>query len=70
MNTTMTTTLPTSGQFVMIHEFEGKVWGETYRYNEDKLEVMGLVMADAWSVVEDFNDMHADINILGYVVEA
>ncbi|MDT1790630.1 hypothetical protein AB9H28_24765 [Salmonella enterica subsp. enterica serovar Kentucky] len=70
MNTTMTTQLPTSGQFVMLNEFEGKIWGQTYRYNEEKLEVMGLVVADTWSVVEDFEEMHADINILGYIVEA
>lgn len=67
MNTTMTTTLPTTGQFVMINSYEGAIYGDTYRYNEGVLEILIPTLEGSWSVVEDFEDMHADITILGYV---
>lgn len=69
MNISMTNELPTSGQFVMVNEFQGKIWGETYRYQDGNLEALGLVSTDVWSVIENFDEVHADITILGYVVE-
>lgn len=79
-------TLPTSGQFVMVHLFEGKMWGETYRHNEGKLEFLdsttdlvdqevdGEMITVAipnqdWVEVADFDEMHGDVSILGYIVE-
>ena len=43
MKTNFVNEMPTTGQFVMVNEHEGKVWGSTYRYNDEgKLEILDI----------------------------
>lgn len=65
----ITTEMPTTGQFVMVNESEGAIYGDTYRYNGGQLEILIPTLEGFWSTVEDFEEMHKDITILGYVVE-
>lgn len=46
-------TMPTEGQFVMVNDFEGNIWGTTYRYNDGKLEFLDVTVNVEDKEVED-----------------
>jgi hypothetical protein len=44
----ITDELPTEGQFVVMHEYDGKLWAETYKYMDGKLHVYDGTENDVW----------------------
>jgi hypothetical protein len=44
----ITDELPTEGQFVVMHEYDGKLWAETYKYMDGKLHSYDGTENDVW----------------------
>jgi len=63
----MIETMPTTGQFVVVHEFAGNIWGSTYKFEDTELSYFEEG-TDEWTVVEDFELHTSAIKILGYIV--
>jgi len=64
------TEMPTTGQFVMLHTYQDEIFGDTYRWNDGKLEELGIQIEDEWSEIKDFDKMHSEVDIKGYLVAA
>ena len=72
-------TMPTDGQFVAIHAFEGNLYGTTYRYEDGELffyteDEKAFGVDNDWAPVSsdgmDFEEMNRDVEILGYIVQS
>lgn len=60
--------MPTEGQFVMLHDFAGNMWSQTYKWEDDVLHLY-LNESDTFEPEPDFETVNSALNILGYVVE-
>lgn len=64
---TMLDTMPTTGQFATVHEFAGKVWGTTYKWDDETLLVYSQE-PDEWNESGDWEETTSAMNILGYFI--
>lgn len=68
----MLDTMPTTGQFVTVHEFGGELWSSTYKWDDETVLAYDEYAEgdDCWKELPlSFEEVTAAINILGYFVK-
>ena len=67
--TILTQTMPATGQFIVVHKFEGDIWARTYRHTVDGIEGYELSEQDEWTPIgmpmEEFNALTETVGYLG-----
>ncbi|CAH9015318.1 conserved hypothetical protein [Vibrio phage 468E53-1] len=66
--TTLTQTVPTTGQFIAVHKFGEDIWARTYRHTVDGVEAFELHETNEFTPIGmDFSEFMGNTEVVGYL---